>query len=180
MARPVRLFVCSSPDLAAEREALGQVAAELPINVGWEIKHTPGPLDDSAEALAFLDSCDLFVLILGSDFAAPMGLEYQRAQGAGMPFMAYRRRAMVSPSAKSLLRQSHLDWSGFDDTAQFRVLVKAHLGRAILDRAEYFGLRLPEVEALLAELEEDGTEDVDEPDTRRGAERGGVILGVPG
>ncbi len=34
MARPIRLFVSSSPDLAAEREALGQAVAELPVSVG--------------------------------------------------------------------------------------------------------------------------------------------------
>ena len=29
---PIRLFVSSSPDLAPEREALGQAVAELPIS----------------------------------------------------------------------------------------------------------------------------------------------------
>jgi hypothetical protein len=40
MFRSIRLFISSSPDLAAEREALGQTAAELPISVRFEIRHT--------------------------------------------------------------------------------------------------------------------------------------------
>lgn len=180
MARPVRLFVSSSPELAAEREALGQVAAEIPIRVGWEIKHTPGPHDDPGEALSFQSGSDLFIVILGADFAAPMGLEWQVAEGAGAGIVAYRKRTLPSPSAMSLLRQAHVDWIGFGDTAEFRARVKTDLGRAILDRAEQFGLLLDEVEALVADLDAAEKGANSEPDARRGAERGGVILGRGG
>ena len=60
MTRPVHLFVSSSPDLTAEREALGQAVAELPISVGFEIKHTaPGEDADIDQVLAFIKQCDL-------------------------------------------------------------------------------------------------------------------------
>jgi len=180
MARPVRLFVSSSPELAAEREALGQVAAELPIRIGWEIKHTPGPGDDAGEAFAFLGTCDLAIVILGADFAAPMGLEWQLAEAAGTAVAAYRKRTMPSPSAKALLRRSHVDWCEFSDTAEFRDRVKTDLRQSIIDRAERFGLLLDEVEALVATLDESERGEGGEPDARRGAERGGVILGRRG
>jgi len=71
MTEPIRLFVSSSPELAPEREALGQNVAELPVSVGWEIKHTPRPGEGVDEALDFLARSDLFLLVLGADFAAP-------------------------------------------------------------------------------------------------------------
>ena len=178
MARPVRLFVSSSPDMASEREALGQAVAEMPILVGWEIKHTPGPRDDAGEALAFASATDLFVVILGADFAAPMGLEWQFASGRVPDLMTYRRRVMTSPSAQSFLRRSGMDWVAFDDTAEFKAQVASDLARAILDRAEQFGLHLDEVEALMERLGANHETEGAEPDDRRGAERGGVILGL--
>ena len=53
MARAVRLFISSSPDLTAEREALGRAVAALPVSVGWEIKHTPRVGEDALEAAEF-------------------------------------------------------------------------------------------------------------------------------
>ncbi len=177
MANPIRLFVSSSPEVAAEREALGQVAAELPILVGWEIKHTPGPGDAIAEALAFAGECDLFLVILGSDFAAPMGLEWQLARDSGAAVMPYRKRVMTSPSAQSLLRRREVDWVLFGDVAEFKAQVTTDLAQAVLDRAERFGLHLDEVEGLVARLAADLEGPGAKPDDRRGAERGGVILG---
>lgn len=81
MPGAIYLFVSSSPDLVAEREALGQAVAELPVSVGLEIMHTrPGEATDIGEALAFIERCDLYVIVLGADFAAPMGIEWQHAQ----------------------------------------------------------------------------------------------------
>lgn len=178
MARPVRLFVSSSPDMVSEREALGQAAAALPILVGWEIKHTPGPYDDAGEALAFTSVCDLFVVVLGADFAAPMGLEWRLATNVGRVLLPYRRRVMTSPSAQSLLRRSGVDWVSFDDTAEFKARVASDLAQAVLDQAEHFGLHLDEVEALMEMLRTDDEPVGHRPDDRRGAERGGVILGL--
>ena len=55
MPGAIYLFVSSSPDLVAEREALGQAVAELPISVGFEIMHTrPGEAADIGKTLAFI------------------------------------------------------------------------------------------------------------------------------
>ena len=49
---------------------------------------------------------------------------------------------------------------------------------AVLDRGEQFGLRLDEVEPLLALVKAEEEEETPvKPDRRRGAGRGGVILG---
>jgi len=178
MARPIRLFVSSSPDLAPEREALGQAVAELPVSVGWEIKHTPRPGEDALELLAFVERCDLYLVVLGADFAAPMGLEWRQAQGAGKALLAYRKRVLYSPSAQALLRQSDVAWTEFQSPQELKVQVTRALAQAVLDRGEQFGLHLDEVEALLALVKAEEEEEIPtEPDRRRGAGRGAVILG---
>ena len=92
MPRPVHVFISSSPDLAAEREALGQAVAELPASVRFEVRHTtPGEDADIDEALAFIAGCDLYVLVLGADYAAPMGIEWQWARDAATSFAITRR-----------------------------------------------------------------------------------------
>jgi hypothetical protein len=182
MARPIHLFISSSPDLALEREVLGQAVAELPISVGWEIKHTPRPGEDAAEPLAFLERCDLYLVVLGADFAAPMGLEWRQALRLGKPLLAYRKRTLHSPSAQTLLRESsvtgNVTWTAFDLPQELKTHITQALARTVLDRGEQFGLSLDDVQALLtlAGAKEEGGES-SETERRRGAGRGGVILG---
>jgi hypothetical protein len=177
MDRPIQLFVSSSPDLAPEREAVGQAVAGLPVSVGWEIKHTPRPGEDAHEPLAFAERCDLYLVVLGADFAAPMGLEWQRAWGAGKSTLAYRKLVLHSPSAQRLLRQPDVTWIPFESPQELKVQVTRALARTLLDRGEQLGLHLGDVEGLLALVEAEEEETPAGPDQRRGAERGGVILG---
>ncbi len=178
MARAIRLFVSSSPDLAPEREVLGQAVAALPVSVGWEIKHTPRGSEDALEAATFLDGCDFVVCVLGADFAAPMGYEWQRAQSGGAVVLAYAKRELQSPSAQAALRETALTCQPFGGPQELAALVTRALARGLLDRAERFGLELSEVEPLVRLA---GTDEAAEKrgtgEERRGAERGGVILG---
>jgi hypothetical protein len=176
MPRSIQLFVSSSPDLAPEREALGQAVAELPISSGWEIKHTPRPDEDVSAVFDFVQDCDLFVLILGADFAAPMGVEWQQARDTHRSMLAYRKRVLHSPSAQQLLRESHLSWTGFESPQDFKGHLNQALAQTLLDGSEQFGLHLGDVEALLKLIQSDDEEISDAPDRRRGAGRGGVIL----
>jgi hypothetical protein len=177
MTRSIRLFVSSSPGLALEREALGQAVADLPVSVGWEIKHTPRPGEDVRDPLAFVETCDLYLLVLGADFAAPMGLEWRQAQVAGRSVLAYRKRVLHSPSAQSILRQAGVAWTDFESPQDLKTRVAQALARMILDRGESLGLHLDDVEPLLALVQAAEEETPTEPDRRRGAGRGGVILG---
>lgn len=180
MSRPVYLFISSSPDLAAERETLGQVVAELPILVGFEVQHTPevGRDADVTEELAFIAQCDLYVIVLGADFAAPMGLEWQRALGAGKPILAYRKREMHSPSAEKLLRESSIPWAAFESPQELETTASQTLAQFLLDRGEEFGLHVEDVDGLLKLVETEREEETPPgPDRRQGAGKSGVILG---
>jgi hypothetical protein len=178
MSRPVHLFVSSSPDLAAEREALGQAVAELPISVGFEIRHTtPGEAADIGETLAFIEGCDLYVIVLGADFAAPMGIEWQRAQDALRPTLAYAKHEMHSPSAQRLLRESGAAWTPFESPAELKAHATHALAQMLLDHGENFGLHVDDIDGLLAVLGKESEAPSDKPDRRKGAGRSSVILG---
>ncbi len=176
MSRAIRLFVSSSPELAAEREALGQAVAELPISTGWEIKHTPRPGEDVHEALDFVGRCDLYLIVLGADFAAPMGAEWLRLQETTIPVLAYRKRVLHSPAAQRFVHQADIAWIEFESPHELKGHATLRLARTLLDRGEEFGLHLEDVEGLLAVVQSE-TEAPAEPDRRQGAGRGGVILG---
>ncbi|MFL7794964.1 MAG: hypothetical protein AB8I69_22680 [Anaerolineae bacterium] len=181
MPGPLYLFVSSSPDLAAEREALGQAAAELPISVGFEIMHTrPGEAADTGEALVFIERCDLHVIVLGADSAAPMGIEWQRAQDARKPTLAYAKHEMHSPSAQKLLRETSVAWTPFESPQELKTHATQTLAQLLLDQGEAFGLHVNDIDGLLAVLGKKDEEPPDKPDRRKGASRGGIILGREG
>jgi hypothetical protein len=158
---------------------VGQIVADLPVEVGWEIKHTIGPGEDDREALNFVERCDFYLLLLGGDFAAPMGVELRRAQRQRKRVLAYRKHIPHSPSAQRLLRRTDMAWTTFQTPLELKREASRALAEAILDRGERFGLHVNEVQALLeiAESEEEEKGKPGEIDRRRGAGRGGVILG---
>jgi len=175
MKRPIRLFVSSSPELAAEREALGQVVAEMPIALGWEIMHTPAPGTDMQDVLEFIDTSDFYLIVLGWDFAAPMGVEWEEAVTSGRIPLAFRKTVPHTLSGRHLLMHSDVDWVRFRTPGDFKRKVRRVLIREVLDRGEPFGLLLNEVDALLRELKR--TEQSTEvPDRASGAGTDAVIL----
>ncbi|NLE99555.1 MAG: DUF4062 domain-containing protein [Anaerolineales bacterium] len=176
MPDTLHLFVSSSPDLVAEREAIGQAVAELQVTLGWEIKHTPRTAAEAGEALGFLERCDIVVLALGADFAAPMGLEWQRAQALDKPLLAYRKVGLHSPSAGQALREVSISWSPFESSVQFKAAFARDLAQLLLDRGEYLGLHVEDIRPLLEQVGRADDSVKGEMDRRRGAERGGVIL----
>ena len=155
--------------------------AELPTSVGFEVRHT-APSEDTAinETLAFIETCDLYILVLGADYAAPMGLEWQRAQDAAKPTLAFRKRELHSPSAEHLLREPGIEWTLFGTPEQLKTQATQALAQMLIDRGESFGLLVDDIDALLTVL---GTSDrtaSGQPDRRQGAGHSGVILGREG
>jgi hypothetical protein len=180
MPGPIHLFVSSSPELQPEREVVGQTVAQLPLTIGWQIDHTPLPGAPAAEDLVHVASSDLYILILGHDFSAPMGAELRQLRQAGRHPLAYRKRCTRSPSSQDAVRRLSLDWRTFSDSNELQSLLRRDLPRALLQRAEAFGLDMQELERLLQLAEEESGEQekgaADEPG-RGEAGRGGVILG---
>jgi len=178
MAEKIRLFVSSSRDLAVEREAVGQAVAELPISKGWEIRHTAHrgePISITREAV---EKCDIFLLILGQDATAPIGLEWEYARFAKKRILAYRKDVAYSPSAQYFLRASKVEWQTFKDAEELkRSLLKA-LAQELLDLKNRYGLMVEDVEKLLELLKRLEEEEEEEPvGEAEGAGESGIILG---
>jgi hypothetical protein len=176
MARSLKLFISSSPELTIEREALGQAVAELPVSFGWQIQHTPRAGQDPMNWLDFVEVCEVFLIILGSDYAAPMGLEWEQALRSRRPVFAYCKSVLHSPSAQTLLRQPTVSWIEFDSTTELKSLFSRAIAKFLLERAERFPLQLDDVERLLAEQDKAKEAGVIEQERREGAGDSGIIL----
>lgn len=180
MSKPVYLYVSSSPGLQLEREVVGRVVARLPLTLGWEIDHTPLPGDPARDSLARVTACDLYLLILGHDFAAPMGAELRHALSVGRQPLAFRKKCTQSPSSQDVVRRMELEWRTFANLDTLRVWVARDLLQALLRQATVLGLDLNELERLLglAQEEAEHLSWVRQAGRRKGeAGKSGVILG---
>jgi hypothetical protein len=173
MATRARLFVSGGADQEPAREMLGRALAEIPVNVGWVIKRTPD-VDSVAES-------HLWLLLLGSDIVAPVGLELWWAQRTEKPVLAYCADVLRTPAGQVFYQENAwLGWRKFNDLSHLRRLVLADLSRFLTIHAERYGLTLVEAEALrgfVARLDKDVPAAI--PGNARGASGGGVIL-APG
>ena len=173
MVTRARLFVSAGPDQDPARELLGRALVELPVNVGWVIKRTPD-VDSVAET-------HLFVLVLGNDIWAPVGLELWWARRTEKPVLAYRADVLRTPAGQAFLQDNFwLDWTRFHSFAELRRAFLIDISRFLVVHAERYGLTLVEAESLrgfTANL--DKTQDAAAPVEAGGAGGGGVIF-APG
>ena len=180
MSKAIHLFVSSSPELQSEREVVAQIVARLPLTLGWQIDHTPMPGESAGDHLSRVAASDLYVLLLGQDFAAPMGAELRQAQGVARQILAYRKRCTQSPSSQEAERRLQVDWRVFSTPEALRVWVRRDLLQALLRQVTALGLDMAELERLLASAQEEAErfERARESGRPRGeAGRSGVILG---
>ena len=181
MSRPIDLYVSSSPDLYAEREAVAQIVAALPLTIGWRISHTPPPGQVMGDDIKRVGACDLYAVILGHDFAAPMGFELRQVLARGQqPMAAYRKDCTFSPSAQEAVRTLEIAWHRFSTLEAFRSMFRRDLLHAVLRQATALGLKLDEVQRLVELSREAAGEDsaIAEPGQGRGdVGRSGRILG---
>jgi hypothetical protein len=124
---------------------------------------------------------DLCVLILGHDFAAPMGFELRQALARGRrPMAAYRKDCTFSPSAQEAARTLDVAWQRCSTLEAFRSMFRRDLLQAVLQQATVLGLELDEVQRLVElsrETEQAGPAG-GEPGRGQGdAGRSGRILG---
>jgi len=176
---PICLYVSSSPDLSIEREIVGEVVARLPLSIGWRIRHSPVPGSGARGEATDVAQCDLYVVLLGQDFAAPMGAELRQALSLGHMPLAYRKECAHSPAAQDALRSWDVRWCRFSDSAELRAQLYQHIARAVLDDATRLRLHLQDIENLAQLTKRSERSDSDLYQGRRSGEAGrnGVILG---
>jgi hypothetical protein len=166
-SRPVTIYISAAADLMAEREALGRMIAGLPVTLAWRIVQTPlgaEPLD-----LEAVRQADIYLLLLGGDIRAPVGLEWHTAAYARRPISAFLKQGLARTLAgQAFVRDTGVEWQPFSDAANLRRRVERLLAEFLLRRAVRFTLTPLEVEQLTALLK---------PETETGQPVGGEGTG---
>ena len=145
--RDIVIYISAASDLQRERELLGRIAAEIPIDVGWRIVLSPtgdGLLDQQSIQLA-----DIHFLLLGGDIRAPIGQEWNIARRAGRQPIPYRKQGILRTTAAiefSRYIKTQAVWKSFSDATELRRSALLDVTDQILNYALQYGLSLVDIE----------------------------------
>lgn len=176
--RELGLYVSANAEMDPECELLGQILAQLTPSVRWTIKRTPPTHDKADPDWAALAQADFYVILVGRDITAPIGVEWQAAREIHIYTTAYRSlQATPSPALSAFVRRSNAEWRRYDSPQAFASDLRQRLARQLIDGTPGYGLSMPEIEALALVLQDTNGEDyAASGEERRGAGRGGIIL----
>jgi len=180
MAEKLRIFVSATHDLEAERAVIGRAVADLPVQIGVEIRRTPvsgAAYDDIFELVA---NVDRFYFLLGRDITAPAGAEWYLAwklERSVLPLTAQVRR---SPAAQEFARAALIQWQPFHTDRDLLRLITLDLARILKHPTNRYGLTVPELELLSLHVQriQRRSQQASAPPEHEpgGAEGGGVLL----
>ena len=178
MAEKLRLFVSATHDLETARAVIGRAVADLPVEIGVEIRRTPvtgAAYDDIFELVA---NVDRFYFLLGRDITAPAGAEWYLAwklERSVMPLAAHVQR---SPAAQEFARAALIKWQPFRTEVDLLRLVTLDLARILQHPTNRYGLTVSELELLNLHVQriQRHASPSGAPSEPGGAEGGGVLL----
>lgn len=147
--RPVTIYISAAADLMAEREALGRMIATLPITLAWRIVQTP--LGAELLDLEAVRQADLYLLLLGSDIRAPIGLEWYTAHYARRPIHAFLKQGLArTPAGQTFVREVNLAWQPFTTAVELSKQVERALAEHLIHNAVHYSLSPAELTKLSA------------------------------
>lgn len=179
MAAELSIYVSASSEMDAECELLGQMLASMARSLRWTIKRTPGPHELANPDLDALRESHFYVILMGTDITAPIGVEWRAAREAGVTTYAFRNvERVASPAAAVFTHSIEANWQPYHTPHEFVRRFERELVDRLLEGTPGFGLDLADLEQLSVrrralEQEEKGQPEGEE---RRGAGGGGVIL----
>lgn len=185
MDKQLALYISAAPEMDAECELLGQMLAQLTPAVRWELRRTPRSTVHGNPDLDALRASPLYLILLGADIVAPMGVEWMAAQQARATTFAYRSgRAVPSPAASAFARNAGVTWTPFASPLELRQQFERALIEILVAGTPGYGLDLADIEALAERLrvlqdetaQREGRPAGPEGEERRGAGGGGIIL----
>ena len=178
MDNELAIYVSASAEMDAECELLGQLLAEITRSTRWIIKRTPGLHENANPDTPALNRSQFYLILLGMDVTAPIGVELVAAKEARIPTLAYRRTSsLATPAAAFFAHNAGVTWKRYESPQGFIRDLEQTLITRLVEGTPGYGLNLSDIEDLSARLQrlKRGEEETSE-DTRRGAGRGGVIL----
>ncbi|MEX1018700.1 MAG: hypothetical protein WDZ49_03530 [Litorilinea sp.] len=181
MAEKLRIFVSATSDLEQARAAIGRAVAELPVEIGVEIRRTPqagASYDDIFEAIA---NVDRVYFLMGRDITAPAGAEWHLAwklERSVLPLRSAQGRSAHNRTlaAQEFMRNAFIEWMPFASTAQLARIVTLDLARLLHHPANRYGLTVNEIDLLNVYIKRIGQLAVDAGPEASGAEGGGILL----
>jgi hypothetical protein len=157
--KDIIVYISAASDLPQERELLGRMATEIPLDFGWRI--VLSPIGDGLLDVQSIQLADMHFLLLGGDIRAPIGQEWIIAKQAGRhPFLYSKQGILRTNAALDFYRyiQSQAMWKPFSDSRTLRKTALLDISGRILDNALQYGLSLPDLENLQTWREQINTE----------------------
>ncbi len=148
MAEKLRIFVSATKDLEQERALVGRTLAELPVQVGAEIRRTPAEGVDYDTLFELISNVDRIYFLLGRDITAPFGAEWQLAIRLERTIIPYKLDGMRTQAGREFLRIAHAPWKPFQNSRQLGQQIGLDLIDTLLHPENRYGLQLMEVEGL--------------------------------
>jgi hypothetical protein len=179
MAEKLRIFVSATSDLEQARAAIGRVVAELPVQIGVEIRRTPqegASYDDIFELIA---NVDRFYFLMGRDITAPAGAEWHLAwklERSVLPLRAATQKR--TPAAQEFMRNAFIEWQTFRSIAELGRIITLDLAKLLHHPANRYGLTVTELEQLNLYTKQVNRLHVEGSTDLGGTEGGGILLDV--
>lgn len=178
MAETLRLFVSATNDLEAERALIGRAVAQLPVQIGIEIRRTPARGAAYEEIFELISNVDRVYFLMGEDITAPSGAEWFLAWKLERSLLPLRLVSRRTPAAQDFMRLYPGKWAAFATGDELMRIVTLDLARILQHPTNRYGLSLTELELLSVHahrIQSDAKPDFAEPG---GAEGGGVLLDI--
>ncbi|MBW7886403.1 MAG: hypothetical protein H3C34_28005 [Caldilineaceae bacterium] len=176
MAETLRIFVSTTLDLEAERAVIGRAIAELPVQIGIEIRRAPALTPTLDEIFERVANCDRVYFVMGNDITAPAGLEWNLAWRLERSVLPLRRSPKPTPAAQEFQRMSPIPWIDFRSATDLARIVSLDVARLLRHPANRYGLTLPELERLELYIRRLDKKEMNVGREPTGAEGGGVLL----
>jgi len=186
MAEKLRIFVSATSDLEHARAAIGRAVAELPVQIGVEIRRTPQEGASYDDIFEWIANVDRVYFLMGQDITAPAGAEWHLAwklERSVMPLRAVWHPGSSNnaprhrtPAAQEFMRNAFIEWLPFRSTAELARIVTLDLARQLHHPTNRYGLTLNEIELLNVYIKRIGQLAVDAGPDAGGAEGGGILL----
>jgi hypothetical protein len=176
MAETLRLFVSATKDLEQERAVIGRAVAQLPVQIGIEIRRTPARGATYEDIFELISNVDRVYFLMGEDITAPSGAEWFNAWKLERSILPLRRVNRPTPAAQDFMRLYPGKWIPFPTSMELARIVTLDLARILLHATNRYGLTVTEMELLTAHanrFRELNSQELPEPG---GAEGGGVLL----
>ena len=176
MAETLRIFVSATNDLESERAAIGQTLAELPVQVGVEIRRSPVTGISYDNLFELIANVDRFYFLMGRDITAPAGAEWHLALQLERSIFPLRIVGPRTSAGQEFLHYWPLRWKTFQNRGQVAQLVGLDLIQILLHPTNRYGLSVTEMTALQGHKKKLSEGLVGEAEEDGGAGGGGVLL----